>query len=928
MDTNSVCQVCESNLTEPRDPYYDHPSAHSSRSSFCRSLRQGCPLCWILWRNIRSSPFAVPRETSRSSESFHSCWTWTTTDAIPDTIEFTSSVHRSSRSSVGLLALTNRNPKVHPAYAIQESMLPGKENFNHLPRNLEYVSALSDDQTSDTSINQIKQWIDTCAKCHRQCLERRPSSLGGADAVPTRLIDLGTSTITSNRWSLVLTNNDGRDFTDYVALSHRWTEDMPKLTQNTLRQISEGISDDYLPKHFQDVFGLCRKLSIRYIWIDSLCIFQDSEQDFQNEAATMTNVYMNALCTFSICWASKAQGCLPRRNPQLLIPVKVRVHWATIIPKTELVSAIAYEQKDQIHAIENSEINSRGWVFQEKILSPRILFLGNEQMYWQCDCLKASEVFPFGLPNPETSGTDPRGFFQLARKEDLDKSWNKLVRMYSETEFTYEKDRLVAISGLIRILAARVAVGPYLAGIWRRRWIDGLLWQATPVCSNDDYDPNMSGNCCPSWSWASSRRRCTSQIELDLTDADAITAIEMTDVHAINDPGIDLVEFDDFQGSPDRPLARLSDSRIELRRNDAEYGSIKSASIDVTGVIIPAWLPRVDEMRHSRDRFQVDKDNTVCFSIIHGEMMVSLASRSRAELAPVDFYVSTQHFTTGKRLLILDAKDQANLDPQNRRDMHAKSHRYQSHRAHLNLTSPYNPSRPCFLLPLLDARETIEADGLDYIKGLVIQERDHLGLEDRDDTSTARHGLYTRIGTFYDYPQLGSLGKLIINAVVNISRETIEDISSIDQDNALFYKVAHHLSRKYGDNVNRQWEAYTRREAELNLDQCEVPFMVDMNIFPSKSRAARGANPIAEAEEPARHIEKGDTISDEDLAEMTTFLRKLEKVFREEHEKDVYWKCERDAIKAGKLSRWNQQREPLPLWGKCLEAEWKTVRLV
>ncbi|GAW24185.1 hypothetical protein ANO14919_137670 [Xylariales sp. No.14919] len=729
-------------------------------------------------------------------------------------------------------------------------MLPGKENFNHLPRNLEYVSALSDDQTSDTSINQIKQWIDTCAKCHCQCLERRPSSLGGADAVPTRLIDLGTSTITSNRWSLVLTNNDGRDFTDYVALSHRWTEDMPKLTQNTLRQISEGISDDYLPKHFQDVFGLCRKLSIRYIWIDSLCIFQDSEQDFQNEAATMTNVYMNALCTFSICWASKAQGCLPRRNPQLLIPVKVRVHWATIIPKTELVSAIAYEQKDQIHAIENSEINSRGWVFQEKILSPRILFLGNEQMYWQCDCLKASEVFPFGLPDPETSGTDPRGFFQLARKEDLGKSWNKLVRMYSETEFTYEKDRLVAIT------------------------------------------------------------------------------IEMTDVHAINDPGIDLVEFDDFQGSPDRPLARLSDSRIELRHNDDEYGSIKSASIDVTGVIIPVWLPRVEEMRHSRDRFQVDKDNTVSFSIIHGEMMVSLASRSRAELAPVDFYVSTQHFTTGKRLLILDAKDQANLDPKNCRDMHAKSHRYQSHRAHLNLTSPYNPSRPCFLLPLLDARETIEADGLDYIKGLVIQEKDHLGLEDRGDTSTARHGLYTRIGTFYDYPQLGSLGKLIINAVVNIPRETIEDISSIDQDNALFYKVAHHLSRKYGDNVNRQWEAYTRREAELNLDQCEVPFMVDMNIFPSKSRAARGANPIAEAEEPARHIEKGDTISDEDLAEMTTFLRKVEKVFREEHEKDVYWKCERDAIKAGKLSRWNQQREPLPLWGKCLEAEWKTVRLV
>lgn len=814
-------------------------------------------------------------------------------------------------------------------------MLPGMEKFNHQPRNLEYVSDLSDCQTSDTSIHQIKQWIDTCVKCHRQCLERRPSSLGGANAVPTRLIDLGTSVTTSNRWSLVLTSNGGQGFTDYVALIHRWTEGMPTLTRGTLRQISDGISDDYLPKHFQDVFGLCRKLSIRYIWIDSLCIFQDSEQDFQNEAATMTNVYMNALCTFSVCWASKAQGCLPSRNPQVLIPVKVRVQWATILPKTELVSAIAYEQKDQIHAIENSEINSRGWVFQEKILSPRILFLGNEQMYWQCDCLKASEVFPFGLPNPETSGTDPRNFFQLPRKEDLDRSWNKLVRMYSETEFTYETDRLVAISGLVRVLAARVAVGPYLAGIWRRRWIDGLLWQATPVCSNNDLDPNMSGNCCPSWSWASSRRRCTRQIELDVTDADVMAAIEMTDVHAINDPGIDLVEFDDFQGSPDRPLARLSNSSIELQGDD-EYGSIESASIDVTGIIMPVWLPRVDEMRHSRDQFQVDKDNTVHFSTIHGEMMVCLAGRSRAEMAPVDFYVSARHFTTQTRLAFLDSREKTKLELETERDMRAKSHRYQSRRAHLNLTSPYNPERPCFLLPLLDARETREDDGLDYIKGLVIQEKDHPGPEDRDDTSTAQHGLYTRIGAFYDYPRLGSLGKLIINTVVDISVETIETMGSMGQDDVLFRKVAHHLSRKYGDEVNGQWKTCTRRDAESNLDRCEVPFKLDMNVFPGKSPAARDDNPTAEAGKPARCMEKGDQIrklgrwtfvNGESPAEMMAFLKKVKKEIQE-HDKDVYWKCERDAINAGKLSRWNQWREPLPLWGKCLDAEWKTVRLL
>ncbi|KAI0546690.1 heterokaryon incompatibility protein-domain-containing protein [Xylaria curta] len=937
MSTSSICQICEFNLTYRRDPYSDHHTAHTSRRSFCKSLRQGCPLCWILWRNIRSSPFAVPRKTSRSSKSFGSCWTWTTTDAVPDTVEFTSSVHRSLGSSAGLLLLTKRNPKVNPWYAIVEAMQPDMEKSSQLPfNNLEYVSTLSDDQSSDTSINQIRQWINTCVQGHHRCLERRPSSLGGANAVPTRLIDLGTSTTTSNRWSLVLTDNSGQDFTDYAALSHRWTEGMPKLTQGTLHQISAGESDNYLPKHFQDVFGLCRKLSIRYIWIDSLCIFQDSEQDFQKEAATMTNVYMNALCTFSICWASKSQGCLPRRDPQVLTPVKVRVHWATIIPKNELVSAIAYEQNDQIHAIENSEINSRGWVFQEKILSPRILFLGNEQMYWQCDCLKASEVFPLGLPKPETSGTDPRSFIQLFHKGDLDKTWNKLVRMYSETEFTYEKDRLVAISGLIRVLAARVDVGPYLAGIWRRRWIDGLLWQTTPVCSNVAYDPGTLGNNCPSWSWASSMRKYTSQIDLDLTEADTASTIEMTDAHAINCPGIDLVEFNDFQNSPDRPLARLSDSRIELQGDD-EYGSVKFASIDITGFVIPVWLPPLDEMKHSHDHFQVDKDTIIEFKVTNGEMMINLTSQCKAKLAAIDFYVSIRSFTTIHRLSSMNGKKDRGPEPETNSNMHAKSHRYQSHRAHLNLTSPYNPARPCFLLPLLDARETMEDDALDYIKGLLIQEKDQPVLGGRDNASTSRHGLYTRIGTFYDYPRLGSLGKLIINTILNNSLETIENTGLVSQDDALFYQVTQYLRKKYGEDVNGRWEAYTRREAESKLDQCEVPFLVDMRVFPSDSPTEEDGDPTAKAEEHPRHVDEEDTnqrpherkfASDDGFKEMRASLLKIKKHFQKEHDKDVYWKCELDAINAGKLSRWNRWREPLPLWGKRLEAEWKRVRLL
>ncbi|KAK7413089.1 hypothetical protein QQX98_008037 [Neonectria punicea] len=319
-------------------------------------------------------------------------------------------------------------------------------------------------------------------------------------------------------------------------------------------------------------------------------------------------------------------------------------------------------------------------------------------MYWECDCLKASEVFPKGLPDPETTGTDPRTLIQLSGKQDLDKTWPKLIRMYSETDLTYEKDRLVAISGVVRILAARVPVGPYLAGIWRRRWIDGLLWEAGPVFGNVMDNHHGSGNGCPSWSWASSLKRPIN---------------ESGNVNAIACPGTDLVEFDDFEHCPDRPLARLSDSKIDLSGDD-EYGSVNLARIDLTGLVIPVWLPPLDQLQEDDDHFMLSTDTTVKFVVVHGKMKFDVAGQSELETTSIEFSAYIHGVQTQKTFAFVTAQYERELEDETAHPCACtKSHRYQSHRAHVNLTSTYDPKRQCFLLPLLDAREIMDDDGLD-----------------------------------------------------------------------------------------------------------------------------------------------------------------------------------------------------------------------
>ncbi len=124
--------------------------------------------------------------------------------------------------------------------------------------------------SSDATFQTISSWLGECCTSHTAC--RRPAAL----PMPSRVLDLGTS---SERRVRLITSEGKRG--QWVALSHAWGDFQPIITtKETLPVHQAGIKWSELPPTFQDTIFITRKLGLQYLWIDSLCIIQNSPEDW------------------------------------------------------------------------------------------------------------------------------------------------------------------------------------------------------------------------------------------------------------------------------------------------------------------------------------------------------------------------------------------------------------------------------------------------------------------------------------------------------------------------------------------------------------------------------------------------------------------------------------------------------------------------
>ncbi|KAH7124354.1 heterokaryon incompatibility protein-domain-containing protein, partial [Dactylonectria macrodidyma] len=150
----------------------------------------------------------------------------------------------------------------------------------------------------------LREWLRDCDQKH--------VCKGPGNYWPTRVIFLGGPDL--NILKLVKKQDMGEDYTggDYVVLSHCWgtpTDEEKKrfcTTKPNYQHRLQGFNYDDLLKTFQDAVRVTRELQKQYLWIDSLCIIQGDDDDWEKEAGEMENVFASAYCTIA---ASSTSDC-------------------------------------------------------------------------------------------------------------------------------------------------------------------------------------------------------------------------------------------------------------------------------------------------------------------------------------------------------------------------------------------------------------------------------------------------------------------------------------------------------------------------------------------------------------------------------------------------------------------------------------------
>ena len=134
----------------------------------------------------------------------------------------------------------------------------------------------------------------------------------------------------------------------YLTLSNCWGRtDIPKLTA---QQSSSTIPIDELPKTFKDAISVAKFLRIPYLWIDSLCIGQESKDGWEKEAAVTHKVYENAFCDIAATASKNSRGGLfYERDPSLLKPCHLvcEKHTFQLISEGHWVYGLEYAPLDK-----------------------------------------------------------------------------------------------------------------------------------------------------------------------------------------------------------------------------------------------------------------------------------------------------------------------------------------------------------------------------------------------------------------------------------------------------------------------------------------------------------------------------------------------------------------------------------------------------
>ena len=350
----------------------------------------------------------------------------------------------------------------------------------------------------------ISDWLKYCRKHHKICRAKKRSTLPGF-----RLIDCHTNRV-------VL----GSDNHQYIALSYVWGSH-----QDEAQASDTSTLPDTLAAVIQDAIEVTRALGLRYIWVDKYCIDQNNAAVKHEQISAMDTIYAGAELTIIAAAGQDEKFGLPGLRSKLR-----RSQFAVTIRDVSLISTMAHPHT----SIQASKWSTRGWTYQEAVLSRRRLVFTEDQVYFECNAMNCYESvqskldlihckdkskFRQFMRTGIFNGGLSHGFGRFdVRNLGQDASFIRYlshIENYTARTLSFESDSLVAFTGISRHFETLKHPITQVAGIpcpklcllnptpdreYCRYLADSLCWNHKKVQSSGSLPYRRKGF--PSWSWS------------------------------------------------------------------------------------------------------------------------------------------------------------------------------------------------------------------------------------------------------------------------------------------------------------------------------------------------------------------------------------------------------------------------------------------
>lgn len=463
-----------------------HRDWHFGNLDYILSRKSWCRVCGLIAAVVEEDPSNSTLE-SKNTEII-ACWIW-------------DGVLNNSDSEMGTLRL-----RIAPEVIGWEDLF---EPFDLVPladleeNNNQFLGRRVKNGQFDLEV--VKNWVHSCEQWHgSDCIDTASWKTSDYGVPFIRMISL-------NDCKLIETSCPP----SYAALSYVWgPATVFKTMQDNIEALMqpEGLPVPSFPKSIRDAMALAKELGFQYIWVDSLCIIQDSTEDKVQQLRMMDRIYSRASLTIVAAAGSHADAGIPGLQPETR---SRKQHTAKISDDLTLVAL----HPDAYRSAAATTWNTRGWTYQERLLSKRCIFsFPDGTVSFQCSKAVWSEDYYAETPHLKRcapmmdislnrswmapGSVKERGVptVHVANTSYL-REYCRLVEQYTGRDMSYASDRLLGISGVLDVLQREFGL-KFIHGLPEVTISMALLWQPRNKLKRVPKDPKTCLPLSPSWSWA------------------------------------------------------------------------------------------------------------------------------------------------------------------------------------------------------------------------------------------------------------------------------------------------------------------------------------------------------------------------------------------------------------------------------------------